>query len=60
MKLFFSGESGKTNPEIVLGDEAMIMLTFNDYYGKKKLKQRFRDIYEKRLECNKKRKKKRG
>ncbi len=48
MILYFSGEGSNSNPELVLGNKANIMLTYADYHGKKKLKKRFRKILKSR------------
>lgn len=32
MIIFYSGEGSRSNPEIVLGEEARIMLTFHNMY----------------------------
>lgn len=53
LRIFYSGEGSRSNPEIVLQDEANLMLTFHDFYkrfrdGRARPSKRFRAILKKR------------
>lgn len=46
MIIYYSGEGSRSNPEITLGDDSNLMLTFHDFYERGKPTKRFRKIYE--------------
>lgn len=56
MILFYSGEGSRANPEIALGDEANLMLTFHDFHKSgNKPTSRFRRILKvRKRKANKK------
>lgn len=60
MIIYYSGDATRANPEIVLGDEANIMLTYIDYCKANKPSRRFRDIIKKRRQKAKKQKKRKS
>ena len=54
--IFYSGEGSKANPEIVLGRDANIMLTFWDVYDRSKgLPKRHKKVFTQRYKESKKR-----
>jgi hypothetical protein len=44
MIIYYSGEGSRSNPEITLGDDSNLMLTFHDMYTKGKPSKRFQTI----------------
>lgn len=49
--IFYSGEGSKSNPEITLGDEANLMLTYHDFHARgSRPTNRFKRILKKRKE----------
>ena len=56
MRIYFSGEGTKANPEITLGDEATLMLTFLEFHKTLKPSRRFRAVLRARKRGKAKRK----
>lgn len=48
MIIYYSGEGSRANPEITLGNDANLMLTYIDFAKAQKPTKRFRDIIKAR------------